>query len=83
MTYQPRYVAYARAHGLSPDAMLERDQEAWPGGCMAGFMLWIQERWREWASQRPGGMPDIKTEEHHRDFDAWLARLVEGGALVE
>lgn len=50
MAWNPRYVAYAKAHGAAdPDEMLERDRETWPGGCMIGFSLWIQERWRVFA----------------------------------
>ena len=35
------YRAYARAHGMSPDEMLAHDMQRWPGGCMAGFIVWI------------------------------------------
>ena len=42
--WNPRYLAYCRATGgLSPDATLERDREQYPGGCMCGFILWIND----------------------------------------
>jgi hypothetical protein len=49
VAWNPRYLAYAKAHGHEgdPEGMLEHDREAWPGGCMCGFMLWIQARWSE------------------------------------
>lgn len=68
-----RYLAYSRAHGRSPEAMLAHDDDAWPGGRMCGFMLWLRSQWRRWAAER-GGTPDILTPEHHADFDAWLER---------
>lgn len=43
-TFQPNFIAYATAHNMTPEAILERDRIQWPGGCMVGFMLWIQER---------------------------------------
>lgn len=72
MTYQPRYVAYCAAHGNTPEQQIAADRKAWPGGCMAGFILWISEQWRAWAAER-GGMPDMLTEEHYNSFDTRLA----------
>lgn len=34
--WNPRYVAYARAHGKTPKTMLAHDEEAWPGGGRRG-----------------------------------------------
>jgi hypothetical protein len=41
MSFQPYFVAYARAHGRTPEAQLDADRAAWRGGCMSGFILWI------------------------------------------
>jgi len=68
--YQPRYVAYCVAQGRDPDAQLAHDQEAWPGGCMCGFIVWIGERWQQW--EKLFGRKPIKGQQEHDDFDAWL-----------
>jgi len=41
MKFQPYFVAYARAHGRTPEAQMEVDRAEWRGGCMVGFILWI------------------------------------------
>ena len=40
----PRYAAYAQAHGKTPSEMMEHDRAAWPGGCMCGFIVWMSEQ---------------------------------------
>lgn len=50
--WNPRYVAYAKAHDRTSEAMLEHDTIAWPGGKMAGFLLWMNDRWQEWYEAR-------------------------------
>lgn len=62
----PRYVAYARAHGRTPEAMRTHDRTRWPGGIMAGYIVWIGEQWRRWHAANPGALPD------HESFDAML-----------
>lgn len=79
MKWNPRYAAYARAHGRTPEAMLEHDRGAWPGGRMTGFMCWIADRWRAWWERRrtrPGAGRSldvhVKDDADHVDFDAML-----------
>jgi hypothetical protein len=43
MKYNPRYIAYSRANGNTPNRQLLEDRDDWPGGCMTGFQLWISE----------------------------------------
>jgi len=76
--WNPRYVAYATAHGRDPDAMLLHDREAWPGGSMVGFMCWIQERLGEWRKAR-GLRRDAAPcgDQQHDDFTACLQRYAE------
>jgi hypothetical protein len=43
--WNPLYLAYAQAHGRTPEEQLEHDSKAYPGGRMAGFICWVsQER---------------------------------------
>ena len=72
MSYQPRYAAYARAHGKTPEQMAGHDEEQWPGGCMCGFILWIGDRWREWRKLKGYSHNWILSEADHVEFDAWL-----------
>ena len=47
-TWNPRYLAYCRAHGQSdPAKQLDMDAERWPGGVMCGFILWMMNRLSE------------------------------------
>ena len=72
--YNRRYLAYATAHGRAPEAMLAHDEQAWPGGKMTGFMLWISEQWQAWANRRGirNVMDYIKSDEDHADFDRFI-----------
>ena len=69
--------------GRTPEAMLAYDRAQWPGGCMVGFMLWINAAWRAWATDLGFKTPskaklyyDAKArlfpygQDH---FDLWLA----------
>lgn len=78
--WNPRYVAYAKAHGMSPAQRSAQDEVDWPGGCMTGYLLWIQERWSVWLGSV--GLPHDYPcgPEQHADFDAWLRT---GRALTE
>lgn len=62
-----RYVAYARAHGKTPEAMAQADKAAWPGGSMTGFILWIAKQRRQFAALHPDKMMGDAV----RDQAAW------------
>ena len=87
LAVNPRFWAYARVHGRTPDAMLEHDEERWPGGKMAGFTLWIGERWQEWAvlasHPRANDSYAILGEADHVAFDAYLSELGENSNLAQ
>lgn len=68
----PRFLAYARAHDLDPDEMLALDAERYPGGKMAGFIVWIGERWRAWASAVGRRNLEMLSDADHAAFDEWL-----------
>ena len=74
MTYDnPRYVAYASAHGKTPDEMMKHDRIAWPGGCMCGFILWIDEQKQLFWKVEPSAFLDRHTI---YDQDAWTKFLI-------
>ena len=52
--------------------MLERDREAYPGGVMCGYILWISEQWRLWRTEKGYGPNPILSEIDHAEFDRWL-----------
>ena len=74
--WNPRYVAYARAHGHTPEGMLAHDTEAWPGGKMAGFILWISQQWHAWyalpAQKGRKRHNDVLGDDDYASFDAML-----------
>jgi hypothetical protein len=77
MAHNPRYVAYALAHGRTVDSMLEHDAKAWPGGKMAGFILWNTARLREFGKAHPeafvpSGLGATLSDAGHPAYDAWL-----------
>jgi hypothetical protein len=72
----PRYLAYCRWHGKTPDEMHEHDRKEWPGGIMCGFILWSKARIQEAYKELPeafrfGGLSD------HDRYDNWLASRVD------
>jgi len=77
MAWNPRYVAYATAHGKTPGEMLSADEAEFPGGRMTGFVLWMRRKWAEWGrapghgDRFPGSR--VARQEAHDDFDRWLS----------
>jgi hypothetical protein len=68
----PRYLAYCRAHGNAYKEQLAKDTETFPGGKMTGFVLWLQQKWREFRDEKH---PDIHMDFvklKHGEFDKWL-----------
>lgn len=70
--WNPRFVAYAQAHGRTPEAQLEADRERWPGGIMAGFIVWTRQRWQVWAEEIGRRDLEVLTQEEHDAFTAWV-----------
>ena len=77
MKWNPRYLAYCKAHGRTPEAMMAHDDEQWKGGRMCGFLLWHSERLnearrehREFFFIQIGGIPGTLVD--HKGYDRWL-----------
>jgi hypothetical protein len=49
----PLYVAYAKSQGMSPNEVLARDREKYPGGCMTGFILFVPGMKRKFYKVHP------------------------------
>ncbi len=73
MQINPRYRAYARAHGKTPVSMLAHDRKAWPGGVMCGFIVWMSERKHEFYRLRPSAFFD---RDRVLDQTAWTLYLL-------
>jgi len=77
--WNPRFVAYAKAHGRTPEEQAKQDEKDWPGGCMVGFSQWIQAR-RDALCESLGakggdlrniiGLPGV--DDFQKTFDKWL-----------
>ena len=74
MIPQHRYLCYAAAHSRTPEAMLEHDREAWPGGHMCGYLIWISREWQAWSREHEKPRT-CHTPVDHADFDARLRRM--------
>lgn len=72
-SWNPRYVAYATAHGHSPQDMLAVDRARFPGGHMTGYVVWIDGQWREWRELHGRSWLAALTAADHASFDAWLS----------
>lgn len=72
MKWNPRYVAYAKAHGQKPADMLKHDEEAWPGGKMCGFILWIREKIFAFVKEQPEVACCRDCAAHNPRFDKFL-----------
>lgn len=63
--YQPRFVAYAKAQGVTPEALAATRFGV-------GFICWINAKWSAFCAEfkRDRG---FLSERDHADFDAWLS----------
>jgi hypothetical protein len=70
--FNPRYTEYARVHGKTEEEMLAYDKEQYPGGCMAGFVNWINDKWFKWKMLNNISKDFPLSTEHHDAFTNWL-----------
>lgn len=55
--WNPRFLAYAKAHGFegNPEGMLAHDRAKHPCARAMGFLLWIDKRLDEWRAANKVG----------------------------
>ena len=76
--WNPRYVCYARSHGKTPEEMREHDRDQWPGGAAVGFILWSNQKLREWCDLKGyrltacGHNDTILLDADWQEYDRWL-----------
>ncbi len=68
----PRYIAYAIAHGRDAEAQLERDKATYPGGCMCGFLVWMNCRKRDYVRSNAANTNASGTIVAQAHFTAFL-----------
>ena len=72
--WNSRFVQYARVHGRTPEEQLAHDQIAFPGGVMAGYIIWNDRKWTEYHKLRGWKRHDhVLTTEDHEAYDNWLS----------
>jgi hypothetical protein len=74
----PRYILYAKAHGCTPDEMMERDKKDYLGVCMLGFILWNTARLNEYKALIRAPMREPLGTSALAKYDEWLAEYVQG-----
>ena len=62
--FNPRFVAYSRLNGNTPEIQIEKDKMEYPGGCMAGFIIWIDQKLREYKSICPRAFIGLHLSDH-------------------
>lgn len=77
-TYTREFTAYCTAHGRAPADQLAHDVKRWPGGKMAGFILWMADALRDFKAAHP----EACVGDMVRDHDA-KAAFLEARALKQ
>lgn len=78
--WNPRFALYARAHAMTPAAMLAH-LRTHPTAGMTPFMIWSSQMWSEWKIERGYRLseypPVTLTTEMRADHYVWLTAKVE------
>ena len=73
--WNPRYVAYAKSNGMEPQEQMEFDDIKYPGGIMAGFIIWSNVALSAFRSEHPESFYGNSLV-NHAAYDAWLCDFV-------
>lgn len=74
LSFNPRWVNYARVHGRTPEDQLTHDRKAWPGGSMCGFILWGRAQIGTFGKAHPEAFTCGRLVDHE-SYDRWLDAL--------
>lgn len=69
----PEYLAYCASHGMLPEVMASVDDEYYPGGRMAGFLIWSQGINTEWRKIHKLGRDDYISPAQIHDLQEFKA----------
>lgn len=70
--FNPVYLRYCVEHGeTDPNVMLAKDSERYPGGCMAGFLLWVSAKRQAFYALNPGALFGGRPTGRIVDIGAW------------
>lgn len=72
------YVAYAAGQGRGPEEQMVQDEQDWPGGVMAGFMLFLGKMKTQYRREHAWNF----LGDSIRDLDHWCG-FVEGKVKPE
>jgi len=71
-----RYVLYAKAHGKTPQEMMDSEKD------MVNYMCWINDQWCLCRDLNPDVEVHNGSYSNHEFFDAWLTdKVTRLGAL--
>lgn len=68
----PRYAAYAIAHGRTPEAQLAHDKERLPSACMMEFVFWNRDHLTRFLRLTNHGWPMLSRDSHNEAYNRWL-----------
>jgi len=74
-----RYSLYCLSNGHSEEEQLEIDRGEWPGGCMCGYIIWINGKWSEFRKNKGYKVDRFMSGSDHKEFDSWLEDKVKSG----
>ena len=58
----------------TPEEQLKIDEKQWPGGVMCGYVLWINEKLKEFRKISPDSFIGFNLSDQ-KEFDNFLLRL--------
>lgn len=70
--YDPKWIAYAKAHKRNPLGMMLHDKRKHPKDPMKGYTLWAFNKFEEWCESKE--LPDEVelTDDVIEEFEKWL-----------